>query len=77
MNNRSRSQILIKSIDSYFEKQSGETQVSFHNHKLEIFKKEKVSFGKLFSVLRFLFYMLLVCLSQFMTYCVLPSQTKN
>ena len=53
MNNRRRSEILIRSIDSFFKHQDRDIQEIFHKHILEICRKEKVSLEKVFSVLYF------------------------
>ena len=69
INNRKRSGVLLKDIDCFFEKGNRDTQERFRKHMLEICRKEKVSLEKAFCVL-FLFYLMLVCLSQFITCCV-------
>ena len=45
MNDR-RSQILLKVIDEFFEKEIGETEERFRKHLLEICRKEKASVEK-------------------------------
>ena len=76
MNNRRRSEILLKVVDNYFEGENRETQDRFRKHALEICRKEKISLEKIFFVL-FPYNLLLVCLVQFITCRVLLSQTKN
>ena len=68
---------MLKAINSFFKNENRETQDRFHKHILYINRKEKLfSLEKVFSVL-FSFYLLLVCLQQFETCCVLPSPAKS
>ena len=68
---------MLKAINSFFKNENRETQDRFRKHILYINRKEKLfSLEKVFSVL-FSFYLLLVCLQQFETCCVLPSPAKS
>lgn len=76
MNNRRRSEILIKSIELFFKHHDGDIQEGFHKHILEMRRKEEVPLEKVFSALRFVVFVVGVFIATYGLLCFTITNSK-